>query len=245
MNDIEENKNYVTHYAFKVNDSLLGKALASPTRRLLSLLVDLLVVGSLTFMSATVMAVCVFIVSVVGLIKSRKKDIGDATKSFVPRILIVAMVISAIVVGASLLSFDSEPDASTITSVAEQQVDSAPQSDQDVSTEQKLDIVTWLQDALINFGSGFGWAAIYFSVFTAWFRGQTVGKLLFRIRVLKIDGKELSLWESFERYGGYSAGLATGLLGFLQVIWDPNRQAIHDKIAETVVLDLTKADRVL
>ena len=36
--------------------------------------------------------------------------------------------------------------------------------------------------------------------------------------------------------GGYAAGLATGLLGFAQIFWDKNRQAIHDKIAETAVV---------
>ena len=56
------------------------------------------------------------------------------------------------------------------------------------------------------------------------------------IRVLKLDGSTLTLWESFGRYGGYGAGLATGLLGFVQVFWDPNRQSIQDKIAETLVL---------
>ena len=68
-----------------------------------------------------------------------------------------------------------------------------------------------------------------------------MGKLLFGIRVVKIDGTQLDLWESFERYGGYGAGVATGLLGFLQVFWTSNRQAIHDKISETVVVDLRKA----
>jgi hypothetical protein len=70
MNDIDENKNYVTPYAFGVNDSLLGKALASPTRRLLSFIVDMAVVGSLTLISTTVLAACIFTVSVVGLVKA-------------------------------------------------------------------------------------------------------------------------------------------------------------------------------
>jgi uncharacterized RDD family membrane protein YckC len=239
MNDIEENKNYVTHYAFRVNDSLLGKALASPTRRLLSIMVDILVVSSLTFMSTTVMAACIFMVSVVGAIKARNNDAGDGNRSLVPKLLIAAAVVSAIVVGASLLSFDSGSNSTTIEEVAQEQAE----SDREDDAEKKLDLLTWLQDSLINLGSGFGWAAIYFSVFTAWFHGQTVGKIMFSIRVLKIDGKELSLWDSFGRYGGYSAGLATGLLGFLQVVWDPNRQAIHDKISETVVLDLRKPER--
>ena len=32
--------------------------------------------------------------------------------------------------------------------------------------------------------------------------------------------------------------MATGGLGFLQILWDPNRQAIQDKTAHTVVVDL-------
>ncbi|MFT4635226.1 MAG: putative RDD family membrane protein YckC [Arenicella sp.] len=241
MNDTEENKNYVTPYAFGVNDSLLGKALASPSRRLFSFIVDMAVVGSLTLMSTTIMAASIFIVSGVGLFKGGNKDAHDGTQTWVPRIFIAAAVISAIVLGASLIGssfgFDSGSAPANIAATVEEQVGN--------EVEKTLDVVAWLQDTLMNLGSSFGWAAIYFSTFTAWFNGQTFGKVLFRIRVLKIDGKELSLWDSFGRYGGYSAGLATGLLGFLQIIWDPNRQAIHDKISETVVLDLLKPDRVL
>ena len=87
-----------------------------------------------------------------------------------------------------------------------------------------------------DLGFGFGWAAFYFSLFTAWWQGQTPGKRLFGIRVIQLDGTPLSLWSSFGRYGGYGAGFATGLLGFLQVYWDPNRQAIQDKISSTVVV---------
>jgi len=68
------------------------------------------------------------------------------------------------------------------------------------------------------------------------FNGKTPGKRLLNIQVLKLDGSGLSLWESFGRYGGYGAGLATGLLGFVQIYWDPNRQAIQDKISETLVI---------
>ena len=47
---------------------------------------------------------------------------------------------------------------------------------------------------------------------------------------------------SFSRFGGYAAGLATGLLGFLQILWDPNRQGIQDQIAGTVVIRERGAD---
>jgi hypothetical protein len=46
----------------------------------------------------------------------------------------------------------------------------------------------------------------------------------------------MTLWASFERAGGYAAGLFTGLMGYAQVYWDRNRQAIQDKISETVVV---------
>jgi len=240
----EENKNYVTPYAFGVNDSLLDKALARPMRRLLSIFVDTLVVGSLTLMSTTVMAACICIVSVVGSMKARKKDIVDGTQSLAPRVLAVSAVLSALIVAASLLFSNISLDiGSTETVDAAVQTDVVDGSVSGDEVEPDLSVIAWVQTALTDLGLGFGWAALYFSVFIAWFNGQTLGKMLFRIRVVKIDGNEISLWESFGRYGGYSAGLATGLLGFLQVIWDPNRRAIHDKISETVVIDLRKPDR--
>jgi hypothetical protein len=97
-----------------------------------------------------------------------------------------------------------------------------------------------LENLMEELGLGLGWAAFYFSIFTAWWKGQTPGKKLLGMRVIKLDNTPLNLWESFGRYGGYAAGLATGLMGFLQVFWDPNRQAIHDKISETLVIDLRK-----
>jgi uncharacterized RDD family membrane protein YckC len=105
-----------------------------------------------------------------------------------------------------------------------------------------------LTDLLMGFiekdlGLGFGWAAFYFTVFTAWWQGQTPGKRLMKIKVLQLDGTPLSLWDSFGRHGGYAAGLATGLLGFAQVFWNPNRQAIHDQISATVVIDVTATDK--
>lgn len=93
-----------------------------------------------------------------------------------------------------------------------------------------------LKGLLKDFGLGFGWAIAYFSILTCWFNGQTIGKRLVRIRVVRLDGKALTMWGCFGRYGGYSAGLATGLLGFLQIYWDPNRQAIQDKISATAVV---------
>lgn len=99
----------------------------------------------------------------------------------------------------------------------------------------------WRDDAmrrLHRLGLRFGWAIAYFSLLPFWWQGQTVGKRLCGLRVVELTGKPLGLMTCFGRYGGYAAGLATGGMGFLQVLWDPNRQAVEDKLAHTVVVDL-------
>ena len=98
---------------------------------------------------------------------------------------------------------------------------------------------SWLNvvaDFSRTFGLTFGWAGVYFTLCTAWMRGRTIGKLMVGTRVVRLDGRPLTAMDTFTRYGGYAAGLATGLIGFARLLWDPNRQAIEDKIAWTVVL---------
>jgi hypothetical protein len=102
--------------------------------------------------------------------------------------------------------------------------------------EQNQGALSWLSGLIDDLGIGFGWAALYLTITHAWWRGTTVGKKIFRIRVVMIDKRPLNWWLSFERAGGYAAGFATGLLGFAQIFWDPNRQAIHDKVSETIVI---------
>ena len=97
-------------------------------------------------------------------------------------------------------------------------------------------IMSTFRSFLDELGFGFGWASLYFTVMLTWWKGQTIGKRLLRMRVLRLDGQPISWWAAFERAGGYAAGLATGLLGFAQVLWDANRQAIHDRIVGTVVV---------
>jgi RDD family len=94
-----------------------------------------------------------------------------------------------------------------------------------------------VNEALDDIGLSFGWGIVYFSLLPAWWRGQTVGKWLFRLRVVELTGKPITPLRALKRYGGYAAGLATGGLGFVHMLWEPNRQALHDKAAHTVVID--------
>jgi hypothetical protein len=89
----------------------------------------------------------------------------------------------------------------------------------------------------LEFGIGYGWALVYFTMLPVWWRGQTVGKRLLGLRAVELTGKPMTPLLSFKRFGGYLAGMATGGLGFLQLLWDPNRQALQDKAAHTVVVD--------
>lgn len=106
-------------------------------------------------------------------------------------------------------------------------------------------VIEWINGVLQDLGIGFGWAVFYFTAFVGWTNGQTIGKKLCQIRIVRLDGMPLDLWQAFSRQGGYGAGFATGLLGFLQIFWDPNRQAIQDKGSGTVVIRLNKPKQPL
>lgn len=105
------------------------------------------------------------------------------------------------------------------------------------AARQPPSLLDLLWGALNDLGVGLGWLGIYFTASLALGRGRTPGKWLLGIRVVRIDGEPLTTWDAFSRFGGYAAGVVTGLLGFAQVLWHPNRQAIHDRIAGTVVIE--------
>ena len=94
-----------------------------------------------------------------------------------------------------------------------------------------------------NFGGFFSWGAFFvgwFTLFTWIGRGRTLGKRLFGLKVVRLDGRPLRLWDAFGRAGGYTGSAATAMLGFLEAAWHPNRQAMHDKISGTVVIRLRR-----
>jgi hypothetical protein len=85
-------------------------------------------------------------------------------------------------------------------------------------------------------GITFGWSGIYFTLFAGALAGRTPGKLLFRTRATKVNGQPFTFFDAFVRHGGYVAGVAMGMTGFLNLLWDANRRAVEDRIAGTVVL---------
>ncbi len=77
---------------------------------------------------------------------------------------------------------------------------------------------------------------LYFALGHYWGNGKTLGKRLFRIRVISTKNVRLRLWNCVQRALGYGASTLTGL-GFFQVIWKPDRRAAHDIMTETIVVD--------
>jgi uncharacterized RDD family membrane protein YckC len=78
---------------------------------------------------------------------------------------------------------------------------------------------------------------LYFAVMLKLGKGQTPGKRLMKARVVSLTHEELSWWQSIERGLGYGASLLEGGFGFVQFFFARNQQCVHDRIAETIVVD--------
>jgi uncharacterized RDD family membrane protein YckC len=66
--------------------------------------------------------------------------------------------------------------------------------------------------------------------------GQTPGKALMGMRIVRVDGRPLSLRCALLRYAGYWVSALPLFLGFLWVLADDRRQGWHDKLARTYVV---------
>ena len=64
--------------------------------------------------------------------------------------------------------------------------------------------------------------------------GQTPGKRVLGVRVMRTDGKRLRLGNALGRQVGYWVS-AIFFVGFLWILFDNKRQGFHDKLAGTIV----------
>jgi uncharacterized RDD family membrane protein YckC len=67
-------------------------------------------------------------------------------------------------------------------------------------------------------------------------RGQTIGKSACGIRVRSLDGGPIGYTRGFLRYIGRILSTIPLLLGYFWMLWDPQKQTWHDKIANSVVV---------
>ncbi len=85
-------------------------------------------------------------------------------------------------------------------------------------------------------------APIYFILFYS-STGQTVGMYVLGIRVVRLDGKHMTLAGSILRWAGLFISTLPLGLGFLWVLIDDRRQAWHDKLANTCVIYAWRAEQ--
>ncbi len=83
-------------------------------------------------------------------------------------------------------------------------------------------------------GSGFLFALYSISMWLL--VDKTLGQALLGLRVLRTDGRPLTLGPAIRRVLGYYISFLALFLGFLWVLVDDRRQGWHDKIADTIVV---------
>jgi len=101
-------------------------------------------------------------------------------------------------------------------------------------------IVGFITGALSRFGgAGFGLSFVITLAYTWYFltrqNGQTPGKMLMKIRVVKKDGTQLDDATAIVRYIAYYISCMV-IIGVLWAFWDENKQGWHDKVANTLVV---------
>jgi uncharacterized RDD family membrane protein YckC len=83
----------------------------------------------------------------------------------------------------------------------------------------------------------------YFGL-TVWLtNGLTLGKRIMKIRVVSLTHERITLWQSCERALGYGASALEAGFGFFQYFIYPNRTCVHDRIAETIVVQEPRVEK--
>ena len=67
--------------------------------------------------------------------------------------------------------------------------------------------------------------------------GRTIGKRIMGIRVVSLVHHRVGFWHSIERALGYGASALEFGFGFVQYFIHPNRRTVHDRMAETIVIE--------
>ena len=76
-------------------------------------------------------------------------------------------------------------------------------------------------------------------LFYAWFwthGGQTLGMRAWGLRVQRLDGLPISLWQALLRFLSAIPSWAVFGLGYLWLLVDKDHMAVHDRISESVIV---------
>ncbi len=102
-------------------------------------------------------------------------------------------------------------------------------------------IVAWILSSLLGSTIGsissFILAVIYNGYFWTTRNGQTPGKQMMKIRVVKTNGAALTWTDAIIRVVGYYINTFVIFIGWIWAFFDADRQGWHDKLASTYVVD--------
>lgn len=253
----------VTAETLSVSPEVLGRALAEPWRRAGAMAVDLLAVGMLSLLSGPWLALGTGAMLIVLLGNAATAPVALKVARIVCRGLgAVVVVLAVLAIGHSpvlrerglaldALTGRTESAAMRETVWVRPEAGTAELRDAIGQLERQVDALktevrardaagtSWLHQTkafAAALGVTFGWSGVYFTLLAGALNGRTPGKAALGLRAVKLNGQPFTFFDAFIRHGGYVAGVAMGLMGFLKVLWDPNRQAIEDRVAATVVV---------
>ncbi|MEP7291175.1 MAG: RDD family protein [Chloroflexota bacterium] len=104
-----------------------------------------------------------------------------------------------------------------------------------------LGVIGWVVGLVLgNAGTG-GFIGFLIGIAYQWYfltqqNGQTPGKKMMGIRVIKVSGEPLQPADVIVRYIGYYINTAIIFLGWIWAFFDANSQGWHDKLAGTYVV---------
>ena len=253
----------VTAESLSAATTVLGLPLAEPWRRLGAIIIDLVAVTLLSLLTGPWLGLASGAMLIVLFGNAASAPIPmKAVRLFCRALGALVIVLSVLALGHVSLVRDSAlnletftgreaipamketvyvaPDASASelrTAVAkfEKQVDALKAENARMSEVTR----SWVYQSRAfasTLGVTFGWSGVYFTLLAGFLNGRTLGKLVFRTRAAKTNGTPFTFFDGFVRHGGYIAGVAMGFMGFLKLLWEPNRQAVEDRIAGTVVV---------
>ena len=261
----------VTADTLAVAPTVLGQPLAPPWRRLFAMALDIVVVGLLSLLATPFLGLGTGGLLVVLLGSGREAPVAMKAFRWILRglggllialsVLALGHVSSVQSGGLNLEVFTGRAESEALRktvyvspnpSMGELRRTNAALQEQVEALKkeyrgQQSAGSSWLYQArgfTRSLGVTFGWSGIYFTLILGVWHGRSLGKFLLRIRVVKINGTPLTFFDAFIRQGGYVAGVAMGMIGFLKVLWEPNRQAVEDRIAGTVVVKTQVAYRL-
>lgn len=92
-----------------------------------------------------------------------------------------------------------------------------------------------LRNLPLPFAAVFMLVSMAYYVYFTGSSGQTIGKMIMKIRVVSEEGERVTFLKAWLRWCGYIISAAVLLLGFLWIVFDPSNQGWHDKLARTRV----------